>query len=283
MPKIRITDKYIVTKLKYKWTVSDFAKHYHVSEEEFTQILIREFGEKTGKGFLESMKANEETAQKKLKKKAANSNRKNNTSEGKQMLDKSAELNNKKNLLLKEIKNVCSIIVASNTEKEKNKEKIEEEFKEYKQIFEDVRKREQRIDGLIARENELDGIISENKNQEEEFRAQLKQIDDEIFKLSYIKVNCGIESHSETFDFNESDFGITADELRKKFHELIDDDEKTELFEDLSMKQMAKVELYILIVERVCEMGKKCKLYFPKEDNVTMALSLLVEDVVVIV
>ena len=263
-----INAKIIKTKLKYGWTIQDFANYFELDEESFIKKLFSAFDHKIAKSFKQEMETN-------CKKRNSNHSKSKqikaftqipenelieNNSSADISISAHSDLDEISKLLdtqRQDVLNLEQSIKALFSQKLNVNNALISEKKKLKDILKQLKPIEQRVNNKIAELRKIKEEIGESKLLLKSKRAELTKTETEFKELS--KVSILVYSQ----DFEISNFDSSVPESNSAFvnHML----EVEALSEDLTVKQLKLLSQLVPIVENVKNQGLTYEIAFEND------------------
>lgn len=264
-----INAKIIKTKLKYGWTIQDFANYFELDEESFIKKLFSAFDHKIAKSFKQEMETNckkrnsNHSKSKQIKESTQISENElieNNSSTDIKNISAHFDLDEVSKLLDSQRQDVLNLeqsIKALSSQKLDVNNALLSEKKKLKDILKQLKPIEQRVNNKIAELREIKEEIGKSKLLLKSKRAELTKTETKFKELS--KVSILVYSQ----DFEISNFNSSVPESNSAFvnHML----EVETLSEDLTVKQLKLLSQLVPIVEKVKNQGLTYEIAFEND------------------
>ncbi len=264
-----INAKIIKTKLKYGWTIQDFANYFELDEESFIKKLFSAFDHKIAKSFKQEMETNckkrnsNHSKSKQIKESTQISENElieNNSSTDIKNISAHFDLDEVSKLLDSQRQDVLNLeqsIKALSSQKLDVNNALLSEKKKLKDILKQLKPIEQRVNNKIAELREIKEEIGKSKLLLKSKRAELTKTETKFKELS--KVSILVYSQ----DFEISNFNSSVPESNSAFvnHML----EVETLSENLTVKQLKLLSQLVPIVEKVKNQGLTYEIAFEND------------------
>ena len=264
-----INAKIIKTKLKYGWTIQDFANYFELDEESFIKKLFSAFDHKIAKSFKQEMETNckkrnsNHSKSKQIKESTQISENElieNNSSTDIKNISAHSDLDEVSKLLdtqRQDVLNLEQSIKALFSQKLDVNNTLISEKRKLKDILKQLKPIEQRVNNKIAELREIKEEIGKSKLLLKSKRADLTETETKFKELSKVSILV----YSQNFEITNFDSSVPESNSAFVNHML----EVETLSEDLTVKQLKLLSQLVPIVEKVKNQGLTYEIAFEND------------------